>query len=160
MSRKHAVSQGDDPISRDLASSGNPSLANEQVIETLVRDFVTSVLRMKTGFQLGEEASREPLKAIEDLARAAGDVIMGRDSKYDAQQQWNHEWRGLGARLRVLLPTEVKHYGSAGTGLFMWLAVQALTASAALDAGDSEESVRTRLERVIEDVVARIIGTR
>jgi len=122
MSDEYNESPGGDISLVDLVSTGKPSLAHLHVVDKLVRDFTASVLLVKSGFQQGKAEAKDPLAVIEAQAREAGDIIMGRNPAYDAQQ-WNSPAR-LGNTLRVLLPNEVKHYGDPGAALFMWLANQ------------------------------------
>lgn len=135
--------------------AGTPSLAHIDVVDKVVRDFVFAVLQFKTGFQQGLEQAKEPLVVIEDLARKAGDIIMGRDPAYESSP-WNSSYR-LGSIFRVLIPNHIKHYGDPGTGAFMWLANQAMQASSALDAGQAETEVQEKLGEVIEDFVSRLM---
>ena len=113
-----------------VVDTGKPSLAHLSVVDKLVRDFVGSVLVVKSTFDMGKEHAREPLSLIEGRAKEAGDIILGRNDAYDAQE-WNHQYR-LGARIKGLLPNECVHYGDPGKALFMWLAAQVLRASVAL----------------------------
>jgi hypothetical protein len=158
MSQDETESSGGDLSLGDLRNTGKPSLARLDVVDKLVRDFVASVLLVKSGFQQGDESAREPLKVIEEQARQMGDIIMGRNPHYDAQP-WQSNSR-LGNTIRVLIPNHAKKYGDPGCALFMWLANQALKASATLDEGTTEEAVRAKLAEVVEDVVARIMGVR
>ncbi len=158
MNDDYKPSPGGDIDLSQVVSTGKPSLADMSVVDKLVRDFAASVVMAKTGFQRGLEGARNPLAIIEERARDAGAVIMGRDDRFDAQP-WNADNR-LGNTIRVLLPNEVKHYGDTGTALFMWLANQVLKASASLDDGMDEAAVKGRLAPVLDDVVARILGVR
>jgi hypothetical protein len=158
MNQNEQDTPGGDLSLGDLHAGDAPSLARTDVVDKLVRDFVASVLLVKTGFQRGHESARNPLKVIEEQAQQLGDIVLGRNPQYVAQP-WNHESR-LGATLKVLLPSETKHYGDPGCALFMWLANQALKASAALDEGTTEEAVQKNLAAVVEDVVARVMGVR
>jgi hypothetical protein len=126
--------------------------------EKLVRDYVAFVLRVKNDFDAGVDGARDPLTSIEAEARRMGNIVLGRHPSY-GRQPWQNASK-LGAQMKVLLPNETIHYGDPGCALFMWLANQALNATAALNEGSAEESVRARLDAVIDDVVARIVGAR
>jgi hypothetical protein len=70
---------------------------------------------------------------------------------------WNCDNR-LGMYFRVLLPEETKHCGCPGTALFMWLAAQLAEGAAALERDPvAEGSVKRRLDRIVVDVVARLL---
>ena len=138
--------------------AGKPSLANVAVLDKVVRNFVFDVFQVKIGFQQGLAEAKQPLVVIEDLARKAGDIIMGRDPAYESSP-CNSSYR-LGSIFRVLIPNHIKHYGDPGTGAFMWLANQAMQASSALDAGQAETEVQEKLGEVIEDFVSRLMPPR
>jgi hypothetical protein len=89
-------------------------------------------------------------------ARLLGDIFLGRDARFDAQP-WNTDNR-LGMVLRVLLPEETKDYGDPGSGLFMWLALQALNTAAFIEQGGDEAEARERLDGIADDVTARLLG--
>ena len=140
-----------------VVDTGKPSLAHLSVVDKLVRDFVGSVLVVKSAFDSGKGA-REPLPLIEERAQEAGDIILGRNDAYDAQE-WNAPYR-LGARLKVEIPNECIHYGEPGKALFMWLAAQVLRASKAIKNGEVEERVHEQLGEVMDSAVALIMGIR
>lgn len=135
--------------------ASNPSLANVSVLDKVVRNFVFEVFQVKIGFQQGLSEAKQPLAVIEELARKAGDIIMGRDPAYESSP-WNASYR-LGSIFRVLIPNHVKRYGDPGTGAFMWLANEVMQASAALDAGQAETQVQEKLGEVIQDFVSRLM---
>ena len=137
---------------------GERSQPSRLPADELVRRFVVSVLNVRSKFHAGIGNARDPLATIEAEARRMGDIVLGRDALYGPQPWQNVSL--LGAQLKVLLPNETKHYGDPGCALFMWLANQALKASAALDEGSTEESVKANLRAVVEDVVSRVTGAR
>lgn len=139
-----------------LIEGDRPSLAHYEVVWKLVREFSAAVLLVRTGFDLGSPAAKEPLAVIEEQARKCGDAIMGRSADFVAQE-WNNEAR-LGAVIKVLLPNECRHYGDPGAALFMWLANQTLTAARAQNEGTPESEVQKRLAAICDDVTARILG--
>jgi hypothetical protein len=68
---------------------------------------------------------------------------------------------GSAMYFRVLLPEETKHYGYPGTALFMWLAAQLSEGAATLERDPAvEDSVKRRLDRIVVDVVARLLRER
>jgi hypothetical protein len=137
-------------------STGKPSLADPAVIDALVRRFAERVFETRAAWHLGRPGAREPLMVIEQDTRRLGAVVQGHNSSYDATS-WNSDNR-LGMYLRVLFPEEAKRYGDAGVALFMWLAWQLMEGAATLERDPAaEDSVKRRLERIVVDVVARLL---
>lgn len=140
----------------DLVSTGKPSLGVLLVVSHLVREFVKYVLDTRAAWHRGENDARDPLGRIEAEARLLGDIFLGRDDRFDAQP-WNTPNR-LGNVLKVMLPEETKHYGDPGAALFMWLALQALSAAEFIEQGGSEHQARQRLDPIVDDVTQRLLG--
>jgi len=140
----------------DLVSTGKPSLGDLAVVSRLVREFVKYVLDTRAAWHAGEPGARDPLAMIAAEGRLLGDIILGRDVRFDAQP-WNTP-RRLGMVLTVLLPEETKHYGDPGAALFMWLAAQAAEAAAFIEQGGDEVEARERLDRIVTDVTERLLG--
>jgi len=137
-------------------SIGKPSLSDPAIVDALVRHFAKRVFETRAAWQLGRPGAREPLVLIEEDARRLGAIVLGHDSAYDATT-WNSENR-LGMYFRVLLPEETKHYGDPGSALFMWLAWQLMEGAATLERDPAaEDRVKRRLDRIVVDVVARLL---
>lgn len=145
-----------------LVSTGKPSLARLDIVDRCVRHFVGEVLELHSGFlqSSGSPAdSARALAGLEGIARQLGDVFLGRDARFDAQP-FNTPAR-LGSVLKVLVPEETVHYGDPGAALFMWLANQTLLAARLQGTGKlSEAQARERLDGVVRDVVARLLGVK
>jgi len=140
----------------DPVSTGKPSLSDPAIVDALVRHFAKRVFDTRAAWQLGQPGARDPLALIEEDARQMGAIVLGRDPAYDATP-WNCDNR-LGMYFRVLLPEETKHYGCPGTALFMWPAAQLSKGAAALERDPAaEDSVKRRLDRIVVDVVARLL---
>jgi len=136
-----------------------PSLGDPAAVDALVRQFAKRVFDTRAAFHMGEPGAREPLVIIEADARRMGKIFLGRDLAYDATP-WNTDNR-LGMYFRVLFPEETKHYGGPGVALFMWLAAQLAEGAAMLERDASTEpTVKRRIDRIIEDVVARLLHTK
>lgn len=136
-----------------------PSLADPAIVDALVRHFAKRVFDTRAAFHAGEPGAREPLILIEEDARRMGEIFLGRDPAYDATP-WNTPNR-LGMYFTVLFPEETKHYGGPGVALFMWLAAQLAEGAAMLERDASTEpTVKRRIDRIIEDVVARLLHTK
>jgi hypothetical protein len=136
-----------------------PSLDDPAVVATLVRGFARNVLDVRAAWHAGAAGARDPLSVIEAEARLLGGIFLGRDDRYDARP-WNTPNR-LGMYLRVLLPEETNHYGDPGAALFMWLAAQVAQAALALERDPAAEAkVKRRLDRIVEDVTARLLRTK
>jgi hypothetical protein len=137
-------------------STGKPSLSDPAVVDALVRHFAERVFETRAAWHLGRLGAREPLILIEQDARRLGAIVRGHNSAYDATP-WNSDNR-LGMYFRVLFPEETKHYGNPGVALFMWLAWQLMEGAASLERDPAaEDSIKRRLERIVVDVVARLL---
>ena len=140
----------------DLVSTGKPSLGDLHTVSWIVRHFAKFVFDRRAAFLAGEPGAEDPLPAIEAEARLLGDIILGRDDRFDAQP-WNTPNR-LGNVLKVLLPEEDEHYGDPGAALFMWVAYQLSEMSHVIEQGGSESETRTAIDDMLNDVTARLLG--
>ena len=95
-------------------------------------------------------------RQIEQDARRLSAIVRGHNSAYDATP-WNSDNR-LGMYFKILFPEETKRYGDPGVALFMWLAWQLMEGAATIEKDPAVEySVKRRLERIVVDVVARLL---
>ncbi|WP_162916222.1 hypothetical protein [Burkholderia sp. PAMC 26561] len=140
----------------ELVSTGKPSLSDPAIVDALVRHFAERVFETQAAWQLGRPGAREPLMLIEQDARRLGSIVRGHDSAYDATP-WNSDDR-LGMYFKILFPEKTRHYGDPGVALFMWLACQLMEGAATIERDPAaEDNVKRRLERIVVDVVARLL---
>lgn len=144
-------------LPEDLPGDGKPSLGNYATVSQLVADFAQGVIAIRNDFHAGKPGAEDAPGRIEQLAKEAGDKIMGRDPAYHTMP-WQVPHR-LGARLSALLDEAAKF--EPGQALFVWLAKQVLTATMAVEAGrvSPEDSARS-LQPVLSDVADRITGVK
>ncbi|MGF6771971.1 hypothetical protein P3T18_004459 [Paraburkholderia sp. GAS199] len=121
-----------------------PSLIPHAEIERLVRHFAAHVLSLRAAWHCGDEGAQDPLQAFEREARAAS-----------AAAALTPHGRAL---CMYLLPDEVKAFGDPGVGLFMWIASQTVQMMQAIEGGESEDAIKSKIEAMLTDVVDRLTG--
>lgn len=144
-------------LPEDLPDDGKPSLGVYGVVRQLVADFAQNVIAIRNDFLAGKPGMEDAGSRIEQLAKAAGDKIMGRDPGYHTMP-WQVPYR-LGARLSAMLDEAGKY--EPGQALFVWLSKQVLNATIAVEEGkiSPEDSARA-LQPVLDDVADRITGVK
>ncbi|NML31334.1 hypothetical protein [Paraburkholderia antibiotica] len=121
-----------------------PSLLGDAEIEQTVREFAARVLFLRAAWHAGKPGAENPLEAIERDARALSNAL--KLTPYGSAY-WS-----------VLLPDETKHTGDPGAGLGLWVAGQVIAMMQAIEGGESEATIKSKLETMLADVVARLTG--
>jgi hypothetical protein len=130
----------------DAIAKRRPSLVADAEIDRLVREFAARVLFIRADFHSGVGPT-EPLPLIEAAARAASAAIA---LTLYGRSYW-----------MVALPEETKQFGDPGAGLFMWVAGQTVQMMAAIEDGShTEDEIKRKIERMLNDVVARLTGAK
>jgi len=128
----------------ETAALRRPSTADPDVIESIVRQFASRVLFLRAAWHRGEDGAQNPLQAIEREARAASATIA-----------LTPHGRAL---FMYLLPDEVKAFGDPGTAMFMWIASQSVQMMQAIEDGEPEDAIKSKIDAMLTDIVARLTG--
>lgn len=139
-----------------FVASDKPSLGNPDVVRGLVSEFASGVVAARGAWLKGKEA--DPKARIRELAVEYGNIIMGRDARFEALP-WNDPTR-LGRRIRLVVPPEA---GITDPGVLLFTAVGASLAQiAAAHEGDrlSDAAGEQHTRTLLEDAALLILGLR
>lgn len=130
-------------------------LGDPQLVDRLVRDFFSVVISERAKFhETGDGDAAE--QRIAELCTSYARMFMGESDHYVAQP-WNSPHR-LGNYLRAVTP-DVADYPTPAEAYFNVLAVQALSASVAIEEGIvSEAEAQGELTAVVNDAVNVLLG--
>lgn len=136
--------------------SSQPSLGDPLVVRALMSEFASGVVAARGRWLTGAE--HDPVARIRELSREYGDIIMGRDGRYQALP-WHNPAR-LGRRIALVTSAEP---GIEDPGELLFVAVGSSLSeiAAAHEAGRLPDADAERHTRVLlEDAADLIVGVR
>lgn len=141
-----------------FSTSDRPSLGNPDVVRALVSEFAGKVVEVRKAYNLDKFTGEQAQERIRGLAHQYGDIIMGRNSAYDALP-WNSPER-LGLRIRVVVPA-VEGVTDPGELLFLTVGTSLASIAAAHEGGRlSDEAGEHHTKEMLEDTASLIVGVR
>lgn len=131
-----------------FSMDSRPSLGNLDVVRGLVSEFAAAIVDARKQYNLDTLTGEQAQERVRELAREYGDVVMGRDSRYDAMP-WNDPAR-LGRRIKLVVPP-VDGVADPGELLFLTIGTSLMALAKAheekrLPDPDAEQHTKSMLE--------------
>ena len=141
-----------------VAPGATPSLADPSVVDGLVREFATRVVDVRKAYNSDKLSSEQAQQQVRELAREYGEVVMGRDARYQALP-W-HNPGSLGRRILRVVPA-AEGVEDPGELLFLTVGSSLVNLAAAHEEGRmSDEDVQAKMGEMLTDTAHLIAGLR
>lgn len=138
--------------------SSRPSLGNADVARGLVSEFASAIVAARKDYNLDKLTGEQAQARVRELAKEYGEIVMGRDARYEALP-WNDPAR-LGRRIKLVVPA-IDGVTDPGELLFLTVGTSLMTIAKAheeerLADADAEHHVK----EMLEDTANLILGLR
>jgi hypothetical protein len=131
-------------------------LGEALTVETVVRDFAGSIVRIRQQFNEGKIDSDAATGAIGALAKQFAGIFMGSDAGYRVQPWHSPEQLGAEIKKRIGSPEPIER---AGEAFFYALARTLLDVVVGNESGEvDDDSAQFRIEAAIEDSILILRG--
>jgi len=140
------------------APTAQPSLGDPDVVRGLVTEFASQVVAARRAYNEDKLDGEAAIERVRELAREYGNVIMGRDRRYQPLP-WNDPAR-LGRRIRLVVPAQD---GVEDPGELLFTVVgSSLVSLAAAHEDDrmSDDDVKSKVDVMLADTCDLLLGLR
>lgn len=141
-----------------FSMGSKPNLGNADVIAGLLSEFGTAAVDIRKRYNEDKIDSEQAKKGIRDLAVEYGNIIMGRDGRYESME-WNSPDR-LGRRIKLVVPA-IEGVEDAGELLFLTIGTSLMSIASAHEEGRlTDDAGEKHTKDMLEDTAALILGLR
>ena len=135
-----------------------PSLGNAHVIYSLMTEFASACVDIRKRYNKDEINDSQAKVELKDLAREYGNIIMGRDERYQALP-WNSESR-LGRRIKLVVP-DIPSINNSGEMLFLTVGTSLMAIASSHEQGKiTDEAGEKHTKEMLADAANLILGIR
>lgn len=141
-----------------FSMGSKPNLGNAAVVQSLVSEFGTAVVNIRKKYNKDELSGDQAKAAVVDVAEEYGNIIMGRDTRYEALP-WNSPAR-LGRRISLVVPA-LDGIADEGKLLFVTIGTSLMSIAAAHENGRlSDATAEKAVKDMLDDTISLILGLR
>ncbi len=141
-----------------FSTSSKPNLGDAGVVKRLVSDFGMAVVNIRKKYNLDELTGEQAKAKLVELAEDYGNIIMGRDARYEALP-WNSPAR-LGRRIKLVVPT-IDGVEDEGKLLFLTIGTSLTAIASAHESGKLSDAAGEReTKEMLDDTISLILGLR
>jgi hypothetical protein len=134
-------------------------LGDPDVVDRLVRDFLSAALSLLTDVETGDASAEDAPAKLVDLAKSYAGIFLGESAAYVAQP-WNSPNR-LGLFLRAKKPPHLEDYDRPADAYFAAIASAAIMHAQAVEEGTLPEGeAQEALTEIRNDAVRTLLGIR
>lgn len=138
--------------------SSKPSLGNVDVVRGLMSEFGSACVEVRKSYNEQDITGEQAKGRIRELSVEYGNIVMGRDDRYDAMP-WNDPAR-LGRRIKLVVP-EIPGVTDPGELLFLTVGTSLMTIAAAHEQERlPDDQAEKHTKDMLEDTVNLILGLR
>lgn len=141
-----------------FSMSNKPNLGNADVVTGILSEFGTAAVNIRKRYNQDKIDNSQAKHELRDLAVEYGNIIMGRDERYEAMP-WNSPER-LGRRIKLVVPA-VEGVDEPGELLFLTIGTSLMSIANAHELGKlTDEAGEKHTQEMLEDTAALILGIR
>ena len=138
--------------------SEKPSLGNPDVVRGMVTEFASQIVEARKLYNQDQLTGEQTQERVRELAREYGDIVMGRDERYDPLP-W-HDPSRLGRRVGLVVPP-IEGISDPGEVLFLTVGTSLMSIAAALEEESLEDNeAQQETTEMLEDTANLILGLR
>lgn len=154
-SAERAADRGND---FGFSMDSRPSLGNQDVVRGIMSEFGADIVNVRKQYNQDKLDSEQAQAKVRELAKSYGDIVMGRDARYDALP-WNSPER-LGRRIKLVV-ADVDGVSDEGELLFLTIGSSLMDLAAAHEAGRvSDGDAENHVQAMLEDTANLVLGLR
>jgi hypothetical protein len=141
-----------------IVVTDKPSLGSAPVVQGLVSEFAGAVVNVRKRYNQDKLSGEQAQAEVRALAKEYGDIVMGRDQRYQALP-WNDPAR-LGRRIK-LVTAPIDGVTDPGEQLFLTVGLSIIElATAHEDERISDESTQAQMQEMLQDTANLVQGVR
>lgn len=141
-----------------FSMSSKPNLGNADVIAGLLSEFGSAAVSIRKRYNEGKIDGDQAKSELRELAVEYGNIVMGRDDKYEALP-WNSP-DSLGRRIKLVVPA-INGVGDPGELLFLTIGTSLMSIAAAHEENRlTDDAGEKHTQDMLQDTAALLLGLR